>query len=154
MYLLLGIVGIPVLFFTVFWFIPMSIYGFAVDAWYEHKAKKRVEKEAAEYRKMRDAEELEEKRGRRAESDSTLSETNRHIMELIAGMDSDSACTVVPHKLKIPDEDGNLHTVWSAELDDIGNTYKAGTYSLAHAIMRRDAEGTRGDPTNLDPRCC
>ena len=58
--------------------------------------------------------------------------------------------TKEPHKLRIPDEDGNLHTIWSTELDDLGLPYSAGSYRLVHEIMRRDAEGTRVDPTYLD----
>lgn len=139
MYLLLGIVGAPILFLTMFWFIPMWIYEASVDAWYEHKAR----------RKRRKPSERKKERMRIAEQDSTLSITSLDAIADIALRDYIMR-TKEPHKLRIPDEDGNLHTIWSTELDDLGLPYSAGSYSLVHAIMRRDAEGTRVDPTYLD----
>lgn len=136
MYLLLGIVGVPIIFLTVFWFIPMWIYGASVDAWYEHKARRKPS-------------ERKKERMRIAEQNSTLSVTSPYSMEDIAWRDARFGSGEV-HKLRIPDEDGNLHTVWSTELDDLGLPYCAGSYRLVHAIMRRDAEGTRVDPTYLD----
>ncbi len=63
MYFLSGIVGIPVLFLAVFWFIPMWIDGAFVDAWYEHKARRKPS-------------ERKKERMRIAEQDSTLSITS------------------------------------------------------------------------------
>lgn len=136
MYFLLGIVGIPVLFLAVFWFIPMWVYGAFVDAWYERKARRRPS-------------ERKKERMRIAEQDSTLSITSLDSIATIAWGDYLDKSGKV-HKLRIPDEDGNLHTIWSTELDDLGLPYSAGSYRLVHAIMRRDAEGTRVDPTYLD----
>ena len=136
MYFLLGIVGIPVLFLAVFWFIPMWIYGAFVDAWYEHKARRKPS-------------ERKKERMRIAEQDSTLSITSLDSIANIAWSDY-LMKTKEPHKLRIPDEDGNLHAIWSTELDDLGLPYSAGSYRLVHEIMRRDAEGTRVDPTYLD----
>lgn len=136
MYFLLGIVGIPVLFLAVFWFIPMWIYGAFVDAWYEHKARRKPS-------------ERKKERMRIAEQDSTLSITSLDAIAKIA-LDDHIMRSRNPHKLRIPDEDGNLHTIWSTETDDLGHPYMAGSYRLVHEIMRRDAEGTRVDPTYLD----
>lgn len=136
MYLLLGIVGVPILLLTVFWFIPMWIYDASVDAWYEHKARRKPS-------------ERKKERMRIAEQDSTLSVTSLDSIANIAWSDYLDESGEA-HKLRIPDEDGNLHTVWSTELDDLGLPYCAGSYRLVHAIMRRDAEGTRVDPTHLD----
>lgn len=91
----------------------------------------------------------EEERECNEECDSTMSITDQGKMEMIA-CDEKFLLRRGAHKLRIPDEDGNLHTVWSAELDDFGHTYVAGTYDLVHAIMRRDANGERVDPTDLD----
>lgn len=136
MYLLLGIVGIPVLLLTVFWFIPTWIYDASVDAWNRHKARRKPS-------------ERKKERMRIAEQDSTLSITSLDSISTIAWSDAMFESGKV-HKLRIPDEDGNLHTIWSTELDDLGLPYCTGSYRLVHAIMRRDAEGTRVDPTYLD----
>ena len=145
MHLLLGIIRMPVLFLAVFWFIPVALYSIVADLLEERREKKRGMELAEKTRKFLD----EEERKCNEECDSTMSITNQHKMETIA-YDDTFLLRGGSHKLRIPDEDGNLHTVWSTELDGYGNTYIAGTYDLVHAIIRRDANGERVDPADLD----